>query len=91
MLDIEGMIQKNDFSPLLNSTQEERELSGGNKLLFNQLKEYLCFDYVQQIMKYTFAEDKDMVEDINQYILLNIDKPEPSLRDRLPRNSIILP
>lgn len=66
MLDIHEMVRMNDFSPLLFSTQEERDECGGNKHLYKQLDNYMHFEYIREIAKHAFKEDKEILEDIEK-------------------------
>ena len=67
MLDIQDMIKSNDFSDLIDSTQEEREKSGGNYYLFDQLADYLYIDYIKQVVMLTFKDDEKIVEQMKEY------------------------
>lgn len=68
MLNVEEMVHTNNFTALLCATQEEKEKSGGNFSLYNQLISYLCFDSIREIAKYSFRDCPEILEDIqNRY------------------------
>ena len=64
MFDIQRMIKKNDFTDLLNSTQEDRAAYGGNQFIYIQLHKYACFRTINKILLYIFSEDSDMLKQI---------------------------
>ena len=67
MLNIQEMIRTNDFSSLLGSTEEEREAYGGNHYILDQLNNYLYIDLIRVVAKYTFRNDLDILQRIEQY------------------------
>ena len=81
MLDIKEMLKTNDFSDLLNSTQEQRDKSGGNYFLFNQLIDYLSIEYIKQIAKSTFEDDDNIVQQIKKHCE-NIEKETKKFSNR---------
>jgi hypothetical protein len=64
MFDIEAMIRNSDFTKLLNSTKEERELFGGNQLIYKQLSEYACLNMVKQVILHVFYEDNKILNQL---------------------------
>lgn len=68
MLDIEKMINTNDFSDLLNSSQQERDLHGGNHSIFFKLVDYLHFQYIQEVIKSTFKNDLCILKEMDKHL-----------------------
>lgn len=61
MLNIKQMIVSNDFSQLLNSTYEQRELCGGNMSIYNELRDYIFIYYISEIIRDVFKHDIEVL------------------------------
>jgi len=66
MLDIQKMIETNDFSDLINSTEESRKKSGGDNSLYHELEEYLHFSIIKEILRETFKNNPEILADLNE-------------------------
>jgi hypothetical protein len=79
MLDIQKMIISNDFSALIDSTQEQRELCGGNMAIYNKLKDYIFISYISEIIKEVFKNDFEVLNALRKDILSRPKEPIMSL------------
>jgi len=66
MLDIQKMIETNDFSDLINSTEESRKKSGGDNSIYHELEEYLHFSIIKEILRETFKNNPEILADLNE-------------------------
>lgn len=65
MFNINRMVLNNDYSALLNSTQQERDESGGNLHIYDELSYYLYLDEVREVIEQIFKDDPEILEHLN--------------------------
>ena len=65
MFDIDRMVINDDFSVLLNSTQEERDNNGGNLHIYDELTNYIYIDEVRQVIEHTFKDDMGILDNLH--------------------------
>jgi hypothetical protein len=65
MFNINRMVLNNDYSALLNSTQQERDESGGNLHIYDELSYYLYLDEVREVIEQIFKDDEEILEHLN--------------------------
>jgi hypothetical protein len=59
------MVLNNDYSALLNSTQQERDESGGNLHIYDELSYYLYLDEVREVIEQIFKDNEEILEHLN--------------------------
>ena len=64
MFNIKAMIRNSDFTNLINSTKEERELFGGNQLIYKQLSDFVCLNMVKQVILHVFYDDEEILNQL---------------------------
>jgi hypothetical protein len=65
MFNINRMVLNNDYSALLNSTQQERDESGGNLHIYDELSYYIYLDEVREVIEQIFKDDEEILEHLN--------------------------
>ena len=68
------MLQTHNFTPLIISTQEQRDANGGNIKIYTELSSYLNFAYIREIVSYTFRNDAKIMLKIKKLEALEVEE-----------------
>jgi hypothetical protein len=70
------MIASSDFTKLINSSTKEREIYGGNQLIYDKLSHCKCISMIKQIILHVFHDDKNILNQLKK------DCPDSTIKNK---------